>query len=789
MKILIAEDEPLQAEYVAILLKSCGYITQSAANSKEALDLLKTFTPDLALIDLYLNQESEIDLMDQLHKEIPSIDCIMISGNEDLESVLKSLRHGAVDFLKKGLPDQEFIKAVQRASEKHILLKEKNKSEKKLENTLNLLNESNLKLENLIHDREAELENKNIYNEILFDNAADGIFIHDPLGNIINVNNAVYKTLGYSSEDINKLTIFDIEVGASREDLLLTWKECMPGHPVSVEGIQKRKDGSKFPVDVKITAFIQNDEKYMLAIARDISRRKNNEEDLLLFRMMVENTHDPMFLIDSESSQMMYVNEAAVKHFKAHREEILSWKIPDWDPNFKIEEIKSHIEEIITNPGMIIQAEHKLKDGSIVPVEVSQNMIRYKGKLCHFGFIQNITERKKAEQELLKAKQTAEYANKAKSEFLARMSHELRTPMNAILGFGQLLRINNENFDIKQKDGVDFIMQSGKHLLKLINEVLDIAKVDAGEMDLTIEPVHVQEVLESSLLLVNPIAMNHSITLQNEVQDSSLFVKADMQRLKQILVNLLSNAVKYNRKQGNVRIHSEIISDAEKNEFIKINVSDTGIGIRKNDIHKIFEPFQRASRPGENIEGSGVGLTITKKMVELMNGQIGFESQFGRGSTFWIILPMSSEGKRKNLPTEEPCCQNIIQHDRSITVLYIEDNPANLHLVDSIFQISGSYNLLSAETAELGIEIAIDQKPDLILMDIDLPGINGYDALKILKDDKRTGDIPVIAVSAHAMKEHIEMGKNSNFTAYMSKPLDINLFLETIQDTLKASVN
>jgi len=249
---------------------------------------------------------------------------------------------------------------------------------------------------------------------------------------------------------------------------------------------------------------------------------------------------------------------------------------------------------------------------------------------------------KKRTHDLILAKEEADSANKSKSEFIARMSHELRTPLNAVLGFGQLLQMDDDNLNDEQRIAIEHIMIGGRHLLQLINEVLDIARVDAGEMELTIETAPLNDVMDTALLLIRPLALNQGVTLNMPSLTPECCVRADLQRLVQVLVNLFSNAVKYNRKGGEVTVDCAVVmrdNSGSRKRMLHITVTDTGVGIREEDYDKVFEPFQRFTLQAENIEGTGVGLSITKKMVELMGGYIGFESQYNKGSTFWVELP------------------------------------------------------------------------------------------------------------------------------------------------------
>ena len=376
-------------------------------------------------------------------------------------------------------------------------------------------------------------------------------------------------------------------------------------------------------------------------------------------------------------------------------------------------------------------------------------------------------------------KTRAEKASQAKSDFLSSMSHELRTPMNAILGFAQLLKLDTELNEMQQGN-TDEILKAGHHLLELINEVLDLAKVESGKIDLSIEPVRLSVLVNECFVLIAPLAANLGISISQK-KIGEHFVRADRTRLKQVLINLLSNAIKYNRKQGKVELDVLPVNDAE----LRITISDTGNGVAAERLDELFLPFNRLDAEGGEIEGTGIGLAITRQLVEMMAGRIGVDSELGVGSRFWVELPMALSG----LPVEQE--ENVsvsdlstVVHEHRSTVLYIEDNPTNLKLVSQILANRENVNLITAHEPELGLELAGVHQPDLILLDINMPRINGYQVLKILKLDERLKHIPVVAVTAKAMTKDIEKGKAVGFTDYLIKPLDIPHFLAVIDQYL-----
>jgi len=384
---------------------------------------------------------------------------------------------------------------------------------------------------------------------------------------------------------------------------------------------------------------------------------------------------------------------------------------------------------------------------------------------------------------LIESKEMAERANQAKSEFLSSMSHELRTPMNAILGFGQLLAYA-DNLPAEHREGVREILKAGDHLLELINEVLDLAKVESGHIELSLEPVDVDPIIKECLSLVAGLANKHAIQLSHSGQKGAV-VRADRTRLKQVLLNLLSNAIKYNRKGGNVKI--EVQSDGA--ESLRIQVTDTGPGIATDRLAELFQPFNRLGAEASVIEGTGIGLCITRRIVEMMGGTVNVESQVGMGSSFWIKLPLESLARLNHTDnaTTPSATAAVTTSTAQHTILYIEDNPSNLKLVAQILGQRKHVNLLTAHTPELGISLALTHHPELILLDINMPGMDGYQVLELLKAEVSMKHIPVIAVTANAMPRDIKRSVAAGFSEHLTKPLDIRKFLNTIDRYLSGN--
>lgn len=387
--------------------------------------------------------------------------------------------------------------------------------------------------------------------------------------------------------------------------------------------------------------------------------------------------------------------------------------------------------------------------------------------------------------ELALATAAADKANRAKSEFLSSMSHELRTPLNAILGFSKILVTDSMPTTLEQKkEFAHHILKAGNHLLTLINEILDLAKVESGAMTLSLEPVLLADVMQECQTLIEPLAHQRNIHAIFPT-DVGLTVLADRTRLKQVLLNLLSNAVKYNRAFGAIAVDWEL-GAAER---VRISVRDTGMGLSPAQVQSLFQPFNRLGQEAGKEEGTGIGLVVTKRLVELMGGRIGVSSTAGIGSVFWIELHAVGPVPIPAAPSPgralEPVPPPALQQDASKQILlYVEDNPANLQLVEEIIRFRTDLRMLSAPDAHLGIELARVHHPKVILMDINLPGLNGVDALKILRSLPETAHIPVIAVTANAMPRDVSAGLHSGFFRYITKPINIEELNEAIDSAL-----
>ncbi|MGK0179462.1 MAG: PAS domain S-box-containing protein [Nitrospinales bacterium] len=644
---------------------------------------------------------------------------------------------------------------------------------------------------------------------------SDSVVAIDQKGIVQSINPAVEKVFGYSPKEVigKNVKILMPEPYFSEHDgyldnYLRTGEKKIINMLREIMGLHK--NGSTFPMELSVSESIDNDKKIFVGVLRDISERKANELAMALANrerdLILNSAGEGIYGLDLEG-KTTFVNQTACKILGYSVEELLRKGLHimihhSYADGTHYPKEKCHIYAAFKDGEVHYESEEVFwkKDGSSIPVEYISKPIIDGGKVV--GAVvtfTDITARKSAEKELLQAynelekriqerthelnqaKKLAEHHNQAKSEFLSRMSHELRTPMNAILGFAQIMNESRKDpLSDSHKSRIGQILKAGNHLLELINEVLDLTQVEAGKTTVSLEPINIAELVMDVLNVIRPMAEKFNIDLIDEVStQATVHIFADRTRLKQVLFNLLSNGIKYNRKEGSVTLSLEKQNDG----ILNILVSDTGMGISPEKLKKIFIPFNRLGAEGGEIEGTGIGMTISKKLIELMNGIIRVHSTMGKGSQFSISLPgcdpTTIENKMDDPHLEAP---NPTNPKRKYTVLYIEDNKANVLLVKDIFSDYPKVDILAAPQAAMGLDLAHAHQPDLILLDINLPGMDGYEALKRLQHMEETHDIPVIALSANAMQKDIDRAIEAGFKDYITKPIDMAKFKKMLDE-------
>jgi PAS domain S-box-containing protein len=524
------------------------------------------------------------------------------------------------------------------------------------------------------------------------------------------------------------------------------------------------------------------------------------------YRTIFQHAADAMWLHDLETGDFLEVNEAACEMYGYTVEETKALGVQglsDGRPPFDFESAYAYMQRALAGEPQRFEWLGRHKDGSEVWGEVTLRRVNILGVDRLLATARDINDRKRAEQALLRsheelenrveqrtaelvrakaeaerAREEAERANSAKSEFLSRMSHELRTPMNSILGFAQVLA--RGELRPEQERSVQHIVRAGKHLLRLINEVLEIARIEAGSHSLSIEPVPLGAVLHEAMSLVKPVAAQSEIELEGEPWDhGDAFVRADRQRLVQILLNLLSNGIKYNRPGGRVRVTcGRTSNDGEAPLWIRIE--DTGRGIRAEYVDQLFTPFARLGAEQSDVEGTGLGLALSQRMAEAMSGSLTLERTGPGGSAFRLELA-AARPPIDALRDVTPHAEQVVHTYEPATLLYIEDNLANLSLVETFLAFRPGWRVIPALQGGIGLELARESRPDLVLLDLHLPDINGEEVLKRLRADERTASIPVIIISADATRATLDRLRKAGADAYLTKPLDMDEFLDTVE--------
>lgn len=574
--------------------------------------------------------------------------------------------------------------------------------------------------------------------------------------------------------------------------LIRNFENISPENPgkLRLEIQQKNADTELGNLVSVANRFIDSVEKHQQHRAIAEASLKDHEQQL---KIILQHAADAIITIDNRGILTSF-NTAAEKMFGYYSAEVVGKNVSLLMPEpyrsqhggFLQRFQQSGQSNII---GMGRDFEAQRKDGSIMPIRLAISVIDSHTAPGFAGIISDLTESKHVEEQLRQAKESAEQANQAKSEFLSSVSHELRTPLNAILGFAQLLNMTDPKLNSEQQEYVEHITNGGNHLLSLINEILDLAKVEAGKMSVNYEKIDAELLLSECINLCRIMVAEKRITIIDQMDSNLPSLYADHLRAKQIILNLMSNAVKYNRDQGEI----EITTTVQRNLQLRISVRDTGIGIPEEALEQVFQPFNRLQQENSDIEGTGIGLAITQKMVLEMGGDIGVHSVLGEGSTFWIELPTAaSQNSAATETTPDDTVSDIAINDddtylsnSECTLLYIEDNATNITLMENVLRTSSNIQIHTASTAYEGMEIANVLQPDIIILDINLPDINGFDVAAYLKENPSTKDTPIIALSANAMSDAIARGENTKlFERYLTKPFEVPLLLQAIDQSL-----
>jgi len=539
------------------------------------------------------------------------------------------------------------------------------------------------------------------------------------------------------------------------------------------------------------------------AVPQDLLGSRNSHEFDSAYRELFEFAPVAYHEIDA-AGIIRRVNQTECRMLGYTREEMVGKPVWQFVAADQQEQSREAVRRKVTGeePPAPFERDFLRRDGGYLILEIYDNLIYNRAgqvtgirsvlldvtdrRLAEQLLANEVTERERLTVALRRSKEEAEKANRAKSEFLSRMSHELRTPLNAILGFAQLLEMSA--LDRDKREAVAQILKAGQHLLGLINEVLEISRIEAGRLSLSPEPVLISSAIQETLDLLTPMAVRRNILLCDEGgTERRRYVMADQQRLKQVLLNLISNAIKYNGDDGTVTIASEEIDGSR----LKIKVRDTGPGIKPESLSKLFTPFERLGAEQTGVEGTGLGLALSKRLLEMMGGSIGVENNPDRGATFWMELPLVKDPVTQ-LETAMPVASAPVrpaQQQRQRIVLYVEDNLSNITLIEHIVVHRPHVKLVAAMQGRLGLDLAREHRPDLILLDLHLPDISGEDVLYALRQEPALQNTPIIVISADATRGRIERLQSMGVLDYLPKPLDIKRFLQLLDTCLSGMDN
>ncbi len=629
------------------------------------------------------------------------------------------------------------------------------------------------------------------YRQIL-DTAPDAILVVDRSGTIQLVNLQTERIFGYSRTDL---------IGQSLEVLIPERFRASHGGHVSkyfhqprirsmgsgLELFGRRADGSELAIEVSLGPVETEQGLLVSAAIRDITDRKRLEASARLaaerLASAVESIQDAFALFDAEDRLVLCNSVYRTLVGATWTGPLLGATYPQlldhWIGELDLSEERKtwfRTERLAERVSLASTYDVRTSDGR--SLRVSDRRTAEGGIVTT---IWDLTDDEKKSEDLRQARASAESASAAKSEFLRSMSHELRTPLNAILGFAQLLqRDKKEPLSERHKDRARHILKGGEHLLRLIDDILDLSRIEAGGISMSTEPVDVAVALEEVRTTLEPTATRSGVSLTISPPPANLpEVQADRTRFLQILMNYGSNAIKYNRSGGHVVLVASVVGG-----FVRVTVEDTGLGIPEDKHDKLFQPFQRAGQETGPIEGTGIGLAITKRLAELMGGSVGFRSRLALGSAFWVDIPVRDPDALHHATTKGSDSERRIRGEHRGLVLYVEDNPANVAFMEDLLGGFENLALLTAPTAEMGVELARARKPHVVLMDINLPGMSGLDALRMLRQYDETKDIPVIALTAAASERDRARGERAGFYRYLTKPVQVDELEAALEEIL-----
>ncbi len=603
--------------------------------------------------------------------------------------------------------------------------------------------------------------------------------IADASGTITFVNDKFCQVSGYRADELLGQNHRILKSGKHPDSFYAEmWDTIASGRTWQGVVCNRAKDGHSYWVESSIVPFLDEEglPYQYISLRTDITLLMEVEANLRAERDFSDaaiNALPGIFYVFSAAGRFLKTNDSFSRVTGYSAAEIEHMTPLDCIPEAERGRVMGKIQECMEKGKAEVESTLISKSGKIIPYYFQGAALEFNGEHCLIGTGLDISSLKQAEQALIAAKNEAERASRAKSDFLSSMSHELRTPMNAILGFSQLLEYDG-SLNEDQHGSVQEILKAGTHLMDLINEVLNLARIESGNIELSIEAVDYAEVLDECITLIQPLADTHGISIEAD-PPGDMMLRADRMRLKQVLINLMSNAVKYNRPNGSIRVRIASTGDGQ----VRILVSDSGQGIPAARMGELFQPFNRLGEENGHIAGTGIGLSISRQLVELMGGSIGADSTAGVGSTFWIEL----------LAEGSPACPDLHLNSSApmeqFTILYVDDNPSNLKRMSKLLARRHGIHLITAHTPAIGLALAADKRPDLIVLDINMPDMDGFKVLARLRAEPWGQHTPIVALTANTTERDIQRGMEAGFNDYLTKPLDVQRFLGIIDECIR----
>ncbi|MCL2725544.1 MAG: PAS domain S-box protein [Polyangiaceae bacterium] len=632
------------------------------------------------------------------------------------------------------------------------------------------------------------------YRQIL-EAAPDAMVIVDHASKIVFVNAQTERMFGYARADLlgkNLDTLIPDLLRLAHSAHVGDYFAQPTPRPMGsgLELFGRRADGSELAIEVSLSPVGSGDRAVVAAAIRDVTARRRIEAAARLnagrLGSAVESIQDAIALFDASDRLVLcnsvyrrLIGESLPGSLVGRTyDAILDAWMETLDFDSDEERARFRASRLAERGDPKGATDTRTRDGRSLRITSRRTVEK--------GIVETIwdlTDDVRRQKELHEARALAEAGSAAKSEFLSSMSHELRTPLNAILGFAQLLqRDKKAPLSDRHRERVDQILKGGEHLLRLIDDILDLSRIEAGGISISTEPVGVSAVLAEVQRTLEPIAAREGIHVAvDPLPEDVPMVSADRTRFVQILMNFGSNAIKYNRSSGDVTFTVSTPTPG----FVRVSVRDTGMGIPTEKQDKLFQPFQRAGQESGPIEGTGIGLVITKRLASLMRGDVGFRSVPGEGSEFWVEIPVDESGAHRGAQEATlDAMQGRLAGDGRRLVLYIEDNPANVTFMRDLVSTFDNLDLLTAPTAEMGVELARSRRPEVIIMDINLPGMSGLDALYVLRAVEDTQDIPIIALTAAASERDKQRGIQAGFFQYLTKPVKVDELMSALEALL-----